>query len=227
MAGRSLSEISGYGHILGRKMHETDIASTSHAAIDWERISQWSSGVANGDLGEIRNVFGEHGAEPPELFWEPPTELLPPILGFLRRFQMDNATTNAQLHIAAVDPLQLRPALGFVNLLDVIDGGRDFRYRLYGTSVALVSGFDMTGKLLSEFPARPYVIEFNIAVDRASWRLKRCAYTRRCPQGAEDVLQWHRLSVPLVDDNDAVVRMMIGAVPVQRADKRSHWLATR
>lgn len=208
-------------------MHETDFASASYEAIDWDRVSLWSSHVAVGDLTPVRKVFVEHEADPPELIWDPSFESLPPVLSFLRQFQADNATAGGWLHIATVDPLRLRPALGFVNILDVIDGGRDFRYRLFGTSVAIVSGFDMTGKLLSAFPAKPYVTEFNIAVDRASCHSKRCAYTIRTPQDAEHVLQWHRLSIPLVDDRDRVVRMMIGAMPVQRGDKRLHWSLAR
>ena len=36
-------------------------------------------------------------------------------------------------------------------ILDYLPEQKDFRYRVYGTSIAQQSGFDMTGKLVSDF----------------------------------------------------------------------------
>src|SRR5262245_27250689 len=47
---------------------------------------------------------------------------------------------------------QLQPWLGNLILLDVIDGGKDFRYRLFGSVIAREAGFDLTGKFLSDYP---------------------------------------------------------------------------
>lgn len=50
---------------------------------------------------------------------------------------------------AAIDPFALRPWLGHLLLMDVIDNGRDFRYRLHGTVLVQLFGSDLTGRLVS------------------------------------------------------------------------------
>ena len=51
---------------------------------------------------------------------------------------------------ADFSPEVLRPWLGHVIMLDVIDGGRDFRYRLIGTHITRTLNRDYTGRLVSE-----------------------------------------------------------------------------
>jgi len=51
-----------------------------------------------------------------------------------------------------LDPIELRRWLGDLNLLQVIDGGRDFRYRVHGTNISGLHGIEMTGKLVSDWP---------------------------------------------------------------------------
>ena len=50
---------------------------------------------------------------------------------------------------AAINPFELRPWLGHLLLMDVIDKGRDFRYRLHGTVLVQLFGADLTDKLVS------------------------------------------------------------------------------
>ena len=50
---------------------------------------------------------------------------------------------------AAINPFELRPWLGHLLLMDVIDNGRDFRYRLHGTVLVQLFGADLTNKLVS------------------------------------------------------------------------------
>ena len=49
------------------------------------------------------------------------------------------------------DATELRPWLGQLMLLDVVDDGRDFRYRLHGTSLVELFGGDLTGRSVGEF----------------------------------------------------------------------------
>ena len=44
----------------------------------------------------------------------------------------------------------LRPWIGNLLLMDVLDEGRDFRYRLVGTDLVEIVGRDLTGKVVSE-----------------------------------------------------------------------------
>ena len=118
-----------------------------------------------------------------------------------------------------MSPLDLRPALGYVLLLDVVEGGRDFRYRLFGSTVVNVSGFDMTGKLLSEHPASTYVTELSLAVGRAAVRRRTPVYTLRHPVGAKETNAWERLVLPLVDEDDNVMRLMVVSTPLDEEGK--------
>src|SRR5262249_10216381 len=45
----------------------------------------------------------------------------------------------------------LRPFIGRIAILDVIDGGQDFRFRLYGTQIAEEYQGEMTGKSVGAF----------------------------------------------------------------------------
>lgn len=49
-----------------------------------------------------------------------------------------------------VEKVSLKPWMGWLVLYDVIDDGADFRYRLVGSEIAERSGFDLTGRLVSE-----------------------------------------------------------------------------
>lgn len=46
---------------------------------------------------------------------------------------------------------KLRPWLGNVMVLEFLPDREDFRYRLYGSRIAERTGFDMTGKCVSDF----------------------------------------------------------------------------
>lgn len=169
------------------------------------------------DLVEIAEVFVANGAGAPIVVWKPNRERLrsEPTRHVLAHWS--SLVVGPRLpRSRQMDPLDLRPALGYVMLLDVVEGGQDFRYRLFGSAIGSVSGFDMTGKLLSEHPASAYVTEFSLAVGRAAVRRREPIYTVRRPVGAQDTSLWERLVLPLVDENDTVVRLIVVATPLDR-----------
>lgn len=49
-----------------------------------------------------------------------------------------------------IDIAELGPWIGRVIMMDVIDGGQDFRYRLVGTEIVDAVGRDLTGRLVSD-----------------------------------------------------------------------------
>lgn len=54
---------------------------------------------------------------------------------------------------ADFDPLELKPLLGFLLMVDVLRGPEDdlrFRYRLFGSEFVFYHGADMTGRYLDE-----------------------------------------------------------------------------
>ncbi len=61
------------------------------------------------------------------------------------------------------DPFVLKPWLGHVTLLDAVENGSDFVFRLYGSELVNMFGFDLTGRrvgecldLIGEKPLREY-----------------------------------------------------------------------
>jgi hypothetical protein len=42
---------------------------------------------------------------------------------------------------SSIRPEELKPWLGWINLLEVVDGGRDYVFRLYGSNIAREFGF--------------------------------------------------------------------------------------
>ena len=66
----------------------------------------------------------------------------PRLVRLLEHWRTLNAGLSAdQLPLVArIDALQLGFILGWLMMMDPIDGGADFRYRLYGSSIAATSG---------------------------------------------------------------------------------------
>ena len=57
-------------------------------------------------------------------------------------------------HRGQFDPVTLRPWLGHVMIYEAVDGGRDFRNRLEGSEVVMLTGEDWTGRCASEVDAQ-------------------------------------------------------------------------
>ena len=69
-------------------------------------------------------------------------------LGRLYRFWRDRLVDGAPPTVRSIRPEELRFMLGRINLVDVLEGPQ-FRYRLVGTKIATVGGFDMQGQMVS------------------------------------------------------------------------------
>ena len=77
-----------------------------------------------------------------------------PSLYSLQRFWSDVAEGADAPSRARLDAFTLRPWLGHISIYEMIDGGRDFRIRLEGTSIVAITGEDWTGKRASEVDAQ-------------------------------------------------------------------------
>ncbi len=196
-------------------MHDSDVPAKPGAKVlNWPRIDEWTSLVLGDDIAAIAAVFQQHGAGTPEAVRNPTPEQIPP--GPLRFLAMHWQTIAAGSlpHLSEIDPFKLRPALGYLMVLEPIEGGCDFRYRLYGSAIARISGFDMTARRASEHPASAYVSEFGIAVYRATLTARMPIYTTRRPVGAELAMRWHRLTLPFVDDSGTPARILAGTAAI-------------
>jgi len=183
-------------------------------SIDPDRIERWKTLLHDGHVAEMQGVFAAHGARGPSIRWRPAIEHLRQkpmqfVLDLWNRAAAGGVPTTR-----FVDPVQFAPALGYLLLVDVLDGGQDFAYRLFGTYITAVSGFDMTRKKLSEHPASPYIREFSMALYRAAMCRREPVWSHYGPAMAMSTAAWERIVLPLVDDKDAVCRFLVATVPI-------------
>ncbi len=108
-----------------------------------------------------------------------------------------------------LDPLELKPWLGWLSLVRVVDDGADFVYTIYGTNMAWTSGLELQGKSIDALPptTRLPVIESY----RLACRLRRPLFSAlivRNELRQRRVLE--RVILPLSCDGQTVDRLMIG-----------------
>ncbi|MGQ0677476.1 MAG: PAS domain-containing protein [Rhodospirillales bacterium] len=150
---------------------------------------------------------------------EPDLEIDQRLLGL---FRLWNAKRRGRKLPARADlrPEELKPWLGNLIVLDVIDGGRDFRYRLFGTNIVRQAGFDMTGKLMSEYPIKDALPHF-FETHRDVVRLATPALGEHNPRVAL-VRRRRRLILPFGEDGETVDRTITAnyAIEVVREPDR-------
>jgi len=183
-------------------------------SVDRDRIARWTKLLAAGDTTELRAVFGPHGARGPTVKWRPtPDDMEQQPLKFTLEY-WSQAAIDGLPTTRLVDPLALAPALGYLLLVDVIDEGMDFAYRLFGSRISAVSGFDMTRKRLSEHPASDYIREFSMALYSAVRTRREPVWSSYGPAVASTTTSWDRVILPLVDEAGTICRFLVAIVPI-------------
>ena len=173
-----------------------------------------TANVLEGDDAAIAAFFTARDADPSIVAWSPPVDHIGECeLRFLMQFWHERRSPGGLLPPIAIDPLALRPALGFIMLLDVIDDGADFRYSLYGSLIAERTGFDWTGRTLSDMTARSFTGLFYAAVYRAVMRRGEPIYTKSWSPTHVAATGWSRLVLPVGRSGGAVERFLVGNVP--------------
>ncbi len=122
-------------------------------------------------------------------------------------------------NVVKIAPEQVRSALGYLILLDIDDATEDFRYALYGSRIAAVSGFDMTGKSIWSIATTPPVRDFFAGCYMAARRLRCPIYTVHEAPPFITVSYWHRLILPLGTDG-AVTRFLVCNLPIHEGEIR-------
>ena len=125
----------------------------------------------------------------------------------------------------ALDAVGLREWLGDLLLLEVLDEGRDFRYRVYGSSIAAHVGFDLTGKRTSEIgsalgigsmiPLYFLAVYRRVMQDRCPW------YSVHQPPQTVTAFFWRRLVLPFASQSGEITRLLVGILPSSR-DGHTH-----
>lgn len=183
--------------------------------ICWETIERWKRSLVDQDYREIQATFTGHGIAAPRILWSPGEDDLP--VPMMRHVHRDWAALRGHCvapHHRQIDPLNLVPALGYVNILETVAGSSDLRYRLFGSIAAKISRFDMTGRLQSQHPASRYVTEFALACSNACIERREPLFAEREPARAERTVRWPRLVLPLRGDCGDIARLMTVTVPL-------------
>jgi hypothetical protein len=112
----------------------------------------------------------------------------------------------------------LRPWLGSIHLIEVVEDGKDFRYLVYGTDIARYYDVEMTRRLVSEWDEgmreRAFLTYRRTMADA-------CPYLVRQNEMAQGRLHsFHRLVLPLSSDGKRVEHIMthLHMIPVNEED---------
>lgn len=183
--------------------------------------------MIKGKFRRIEKEFLRHDLQPPLIIWNPAEDRLTlRPLKALHTYWNSLPRSGGIPLASAVDPMEMKEALGYVMLLDPVERqkegpegapenreGMAFRYRLYGTEIARYSGFDMTGKTTLDIPTSSLMGEFFGCCYRAIMKRPEALLTvHNAPKSAR-ISSWTRLGLPLADDRGTVMRIICGNVP--------------
>ncbi len=179
------------------------------------RRDMWFDDILAGRTDRVEEAFSAAGAASPTTLWTPRADEAQtgPIRHLIRYFERKSAG-GIDVPAAMLDPAEFRPALGYVNIVEPVNGGCDFRFRIFGTFVAAVTGQDLTGQFVSQIPASDYVVDHALACYRAAFARRLPLLSMRIPLGAENTHRWERLVLPFVGPANVVSRLLIGVVPI-------------
>ena len=117
---------------------------------------------------------------------------------------------------ADFDLADLRPWFGHLMLLDVTEDGRDMRFRLYGTALVGIFGFDLTGRMVSD--ATPLIGERPLQEYRDVAARICPSYVSRMSPSLREYLAVDKLALPLVENGR--VNKILGAIYLSPRESR-------
>ena len=177
-------------------------------------IERFTRAVLAEDTAAIEPHFIDGRVSPPSFRWNPdPAALrevpLKALLAWWQSLRPAHGLPSAE----AVDPIALKDALGYLMILDVLEEGWDYRYRLYGTAIAQHAKQDYTGRRTSELKVASLIPTFYIACYRAVLLRPEPLMTRNEPPIDVATTAWTRLVLPLSGPGGKVTRFIVGNVP--------------
>ena len=137
------------------------------------------------------------------------SDIAHPELAALREFWDQKRGARRMPARADIDVQELKRWLGHLALLDVVDGGRDFVFRVHGVDLVELFGFDMTGKAVSEATSAVETLvaeEYRRVVNDKAPLLVR----RQHGQPDRDFVNISKLILPLSPDGETVDMILFG-----------------
>jgi hypothetical protein len=167
--------------------------------------------LAADDHGPASALLTARGLDAPTIAWDPvPEEIVFRQLQTLLRWWRGCPGFGLP-QVSDIDLLADEGLVAVTMVVDVEDGGRDFRYRRYGATIAGRFGADLTGRRLSsltETPAAP----FFAAAYRAVMLRARPLATEHRPPARVAAETWTRLVLPMGGGGE-VRALLVGNVP--------------
>ena len=109
---------------------------------------------------------------------------------------------------ADIDPLDLRFCLGWVCLIDVTDGPvRRFRFRLDGSHLVHLTGYDLTNRYVDEFADKEYA-DFLTAIYKRVVDTKAAVFIGDSEDWGNRGYLMQCATLPLSDDGERVTGLM-------------------
>ena len=109
-----------------------------------------------------------------------------------------------------LDPLDLGAAiLPYLILIDVVNDGEDFRYRLVGSALALAAGCDFTGKTVREFVQPEKLSEIIESYERCLKTGQICCSFGDFGDTNREFIQYERLVLPLCNEDGKICQMLV------------------
>lgn len=107
----------------------------------------------------------------------------------------------------------LRLLMGRIAILDVIDGGADFRFRLYGSNIASAYRGEMTGKSIRAY--RPHFYAKIAPGYRKVVATRQPRYEEIQVDDEMMLYRWQRLVLPLASDGATVDMLLVASITLQ------------
>lgn len=118
---------------------------------------------------------------------------------------------------ADIDPVEIPRLLPHLMLIDVIDGGARFRYRLAGTEIESRFGCPMMGRHIDELMRGRYA-EYMLSLYRELLATKRPIYSESgYGRDESSPLYTRRLMLPLSSDGQSVDMVLAGQIFTYRS----------
>lgn len=182
--------------------------------LDRQALDAMRDGLLVDDITALAAPFLKHGLKSPTAVWNPKPEDLPTTqLPFVLNHWLGLRDAAGRVAPEQIDPFALKPALGYILLIDVLEDGEDFRYRLYGSEIARVAGFDMTGKRTSEMVTGSLASTFYIAGYRALLQRREPLFTWHEMPMQITINSWDRIVLPLSDADGRITRILTCNMP--------------
>jgi hypothetical protein len=181
---------------------------------DTDQLAELIEALVRGEFAPCERLFSDQNALKPLIRWAPdPADVSDDRLRKLLQTWTEEYDRSGRLpHPDWVEPERLLFAVGYLMLLEAVDGARDFQYRLYGTEISRRFMRDLTGHRVSEVPFRMSRLFF-LAVYQAACIRKCPIYTEHAPPSSVHVTSWSRMILPLSSDGDTVDRFLVGNIP--------------